>query len=51
MSDNPLCTDNYRQLVLDLLPGIVKLDNIGKYWAVLFEYQGLLEVISVKFNN
>ena len=36
VSDNPLCTDNYRQLVLDLLPGIVKLDNIGKFEAVLF---------------
>ncbi|KAL5255631.1 hypothetical protein ACHWQZ_G011012 [Mnemiopsis leidyi] len=29
VSDNPLCTDNYRQLVLELLPGIVKLDNIA----------------------
>ncbi|XP_063674141.1 cilia- and flagella-associated protein 410-like [Bolinopsis microptera] len=29
LTENPLCTDNYRQLVLDLLPGIVKLDNVA----------------------
>lgn len=29
IADNPLCTDNYRQLVLELLPCLVKLDNIA----------------------
>ena len=36
LTENPLCTDNYRQLVLDLLPGIVKLDNVGKCQFVAF---------------
>lgn len=28
ISDNPCCTENYRQLVLEMLPRLYKLDNI-----------------------